>query len=75
MPVSGCGLLASPRFFACVIDMKCKPEKHSLRGLLAGHFAGSPLDDLVVTLADMLGASGKLGARMLGAEHKVGFAA
>ena len=32
--------------------MKCKPEKNSLRGLLAGHFAPSPLEDLVVTRAD-----------------------
>ena len=32
--------------------MKCKPEKPSLRGMLAGHFAPSPLEDLVVTRAD-----------------------
>jgi hypothetical protein len=30
--------------------------------------------DVECALADMLGAGGKLGARMLGADHKVGFA-
>ena len=32
--------------------MKCKPEKPSLRGMLAGHFAPLPLEDLEVTRAD-----------------------
>lgn len=32
--------------------MRCKTERPSLPGLLAGHFAPSPLEDLVVTRAD-----------------------